>query len=434
MDPAARPTFVSYRLEGAPPRYARVLEIDVTADRLRLELLPPDETPLDAIEGVDGADGEEIDVSLGGAIQDRRLGPPLPAPGHVFAVAANFPSHLVHDLAFPEARDRRSELAASRPRVFLKYPPVSPPERPPPRSPPRSGFLGPFDGIAAPARIAVPSQDAGTPPIRVPARLDYEVEVGVVIGRTLTRESVTHASDDELRRAVAGYVLVSDAKARNPQVMGKILTRGRSLPVEDPYAVDSPDLNALVGMWDEETCHWWSHAAGWGRLTTVGPVFVAARPGESFPPRASAAARSYAPRPPRSHPAPTGTTTSTLYLRQLSTTTEDAGHPDALVWSVPRILRSIVAEDNALAFLGDLRIERGDIVALGTPGGVALTAPPRRLATLGRTLLFWRSPRDWHDAFFEPDAGRYLHPGDQLFLWAQGLGFQHHAVGTRMGK
>lgn len=428
VDPAAHATFVSYRFPDAPPRYARVRELEVAEDRLRLELLEPDETPLGVLDRAASGEEERIDVSLSDAIRSRRLGPPLPAPAHLFAVAANLPSHLIHDLAFTEARARRRELAASRARVFIKYPPVPAPGAADAKPSSSFAFLGPFDGLAAPARIAVPPANEGVESALVPTRFDYEVEVGLVIGRTLTRKSAASASDEELRRAVAGYVLVSDAKARNPQVMGKLLTRGQPIPDDHPYGFESPDLDATVGVWNERTCQWWSHAASWGSYAAVGPFFVAAPPGEALPGRAIAAARSYGPRPPRPHPAPPGTRPSSLYLRQLSKATEDERHPDAMIWSVPQILRSILAPRNALAFLGDIRLERGDIVALGTPGGVVLTAPSRTIATLGRTALFWRGPRDWHDAFFEPDAGRYLNPGDELLLWAEGLGLQHHTI------
>jgi hypothetical protein len=35
---------------------------------------------------------------------------------------------------------------------------------------------------------------------------------------------------------------------------------------------------------------------------------------------------------------------------------------------------------------------------------------------------------DWHDFFFDSDAELYLNPGDEIFLWAQGLGYQRHVV------
>ena len=110
-------------------------------------------------------------------------------------------------------------------------------------------------------------------------------------------------------------------------------------------------------------------------------------------------------------------------------TTEEKGDPDRLIWNIPQILRSILAPDSALQFMeGIPRLEPGDIISLGTPGGAVITAKPYQLFNILEKMVFWWDPVDWHNAFFGDDGGLYLHHGDELFFWAEGLGFQHHRI------
>ena len=53
-----------------------------------------------------------------------------------------------------------------------------------------------------------------------------------------------------------------------------------------------------------------------------------------------------------------------------------------------------------------------------------ISAKPWWLMPLAEDLLFWMGPEDFYDMFFDPTAGYYLHPGDELFLWGEGLGYQ----------
>jgi 2-keto-4-pentenoate hydratase/2-oxohepta-3-ene-1,7-dioic acid hydratase in catechol pathway len=315
-------------------------------------------------------------------------------------------------------------MSASRPRIFLKHPAVPPPSGEAVPAPVGRDLVGPFDEIRYPSWIALPVEH-GADAATTETRVDYEVEIAVVIGRTLTRESAGHASDDELRSALAGCVLISDTKARNPQVMGKILQDDRSPREDNPYRFDDTFLDAALGIWDESTCHWWSYAASRGSDTSVGPFFVARGPDTRLLPRAVVSARSYATPEVRGARIPRGRTPGVLYLRQCSVTTEEAPHSDRLIWAIPQLIRSILAPDNALRFFEDpVRLEPGDLICLGTPGGTVITVKPYTLFDTLEDVVFWWRPKDWHDMFFEADAGLYLHPGDELFLWAEGLGFQ----------
>ena len=409
------------------PLEARESALDVLADGARREQARARVASWNA----GGAEPDALEISIRAAVRDRLLGSPLPAPKHVFAVAANFPSHLRHDLAIDLDGEARAALSSARPRVFLKHPPVEIEGYP--RAPDLGieGLRGPFDGLVYPERIAVPADDPKAEPLEVPLRLDYEIEIGAVFGRALTPEDARSATDQELLAAVAGYVLATDTKARNPQVVNRL--RGLELdesPADaSPYRPDDEDLARALGAWDAQTCVLWSYAASFGGFTAIGPFFVAAPAGGEFPSRALASARSYGAQSERGEPVPAGLEVGVPYLRQCSLATREP-HADRMIWSIPDIVRSILAGDGILPWPqgSEPRIEVGDVVSLGTPGGVVVTSrSPAGLFFL-RGLLFWWAPHDWHDAFFDPDAKLYLLNGDVVFYWAEGLGFQRQPV------
>ena len=60
--------------------------------------------------------------------------------------------------------------------------------------------------------------------------------------------------------------------------------------------------------------------------------------------------------------------------------------------------------------------------------GTPLTVGNRKLIRFLNRLFFWWDARDWHDAFFKKDIANYLHEGDALFLWGEGLGCQRLAI------
>jgi len=137
--PAERLTFAGYRPDDETLRLCLVLDIDPEAERLVLFPLAGGRSPLEVLaeprekgalkrlvrkvgEGGDIPSGSLV-LSLSRLLKEGRLGPPLPKPGRVYAVAANYPSHLEEDLALHEPNEKRSVLRLVRPRVFLKHPP-----------------------------------------------------------------------------------------------------------------------------------------------------------------------------------------------------------------------------------------------------------------------------------------------------------------------
>jgi 2-keto-4-pentenoate hydratase/2-oxohepta-3-ene-1,7-dioic acid hydratase in catechol pathway len=355
----------------------------------------------------------------------ERLTSPIPQPRQIFAVAANYPSHLFIDLSLPHKSGLIARLRQARPRVFQKYPPVAAPGDSLSGQEAYADLPGPFGPINAPPQIRIPTLKGENQ--NVPGHFDYEAEIAVMIGRDLSWDVVKTMSDAELRQAVAGYLLFSDAKVRDPQAMGKILQvfREEKSAPSNPYRVSEAALDGTLGIWDETTCHWWSYAASWGHYATYGPLLVASG-GDTFPPRMILSGRSYSSAAERSVPPPQEVPQDQLLLRQAAVTTLAEDYPDALIWDIPTILRSLLdPAENALAFTGEAPVlYAGDLVSLGTPGGTVISAKPWWLLPFAENLLFWKTPVDFYRMFFAPTEGDYLYPGDELFLWGEGLGYQ----------
>ena len=140
--------------------------------------------------------------------------------------------------------------------------------------------------------------------------------------------------------------------------------------------------------------------------------------------------RSYGPADIRGMPPPENHESERVYLRQAAITTIRSDYPDALIWDLPEIMRSILnPEGNALGFMATPHfLEPGDIISLGTPGGAVVTAKPWWVSRLAENLLFWKDPVDFHRLFFKASEGNYLLSGDRIFLWAEGLGYQELEV------
>ncbi|MHC4428267.1 MAG: fumarylacetoacetate hydrolase family protein, partial [Planctomycetota bacterium] len=286
IDPAAHLTFAGYRQRPGVVRFAVVTACEPEEDRLVLLLLEEGETPLDVVAderrrreltnlvqapAQQAASADVVELSIERAVSERLLGPPLPTPGRIFAVAANIPSHLAGDLAVDDVDELRSLISAARPRVFLKHPPTPPPDDGGLSATRFQGVIGPYDEITYPDRIALPREEDASEPSNTATSVDYEVEIGVVIGRALDWDSARDATDDELREAAAGLVLVSDTKARNPQVLLKVRDDDQLPPPDDPYAFGDDYLDSALGLWTPETCRWWSYAAGHGSYASLGP-------------------------------------------------------------------------------------------------------------------------------------------------------------------
>lgn len=443
VDPLRQLVFASYRDPSKAAQYAAVAAIK--PEDLDLVLLPlkDGESPLDVLSSEqrkqelktriaafhDSPESKKIPVitlPLGEVFAGNILLPPLPVPNRIYAVAANYPSHLRFDLGIEEPQRYRAALSGARARVFVKYPPVPPPsadiEIPSEQRLAFAQLLGAFDTVLYPRRVWIPG--VGTAWLETDARLDYEVELGVVIGQDLRWQDVKDASDSELEEAVVGSILVGDTKFRNPQVMDRIVHFGQMPRAGNPYRIGHAYLDRRFGVWNEQVCAWWSYAASWGRFTSLGPFLVESTEPEEKYQRALLSARTYSPEPARAFPAPAGVELGQLYLTQASASRADS--PDMLYWDVADIIRSILAPGTAIPF-GEQQplIRKGDVILLGTPGGTTISARSGPLIEFVKWLLFWWTPQDWHDMFFRQSEQQYLYEGDELFYWGQNLGFQY---------
>lgn len=113
-----------------------------------------------------------------------RLAPPLANPSKIICVGLNYHDHCrEQDISVPE-----------RPILFAKFP---------------TSIVGPEDEITWPTDVS--------------QQVDYEVELGVIIGRKGRDIAVDEAYD-----YVAGYTIVNDVSARDVQFADEQWVRGKS--------------------------------------------------------------------------------------------------------------------------------------------------------------------------------------------------------------
>jgi 2-keto-4-pentenoate hydratase/2-oxohepta-3-ene-1,7-dioic acid hydratase in catechol pathway len=153
------------------------------------------------------------------SLEEVRLLAPIPVPRRdVFCVGKNYREHVVEFGRSGYDSPDRSEALPEAPVVFSKA---------------TTSVTGPFDDV--------------DPHVGVTKELDYEAELGVIIGRGgrgITREQ---AFDH-----VWGYTIIDDVTARDLQRTHKQWLLGKSLDTHcpmGPYAVSAdevPDVSALV--------------------------------------------------------------------------------------------------------------------------------------------------------------------------------------------
>lgn len=148
------------------------------------KLIPLTDEPLSSLLGggadlPEGAGSEqEFDPDGSGLVAPIR-------PGKIVAIGLNYRDH-VRETGMEEPK---------APLVFAKFP---------------SSVIGPGEAIRIDPELT--------------ERVDWEVELGVVIGRTLSR-----ATEDEVLDAVFGYTVANDVSARDVQFSDGQWTRGKSM-------------------------------------------------------------------------------------------------------------------------------------------------------------------------------------------------------------
>jgi 2-keto-4-pentenoate hydratase/2-oxohepta-3-ene-1,7-dioic acid hydratase in catechol pathway len=179
-----------------------VMPLDPAEFPSMLALIAGGEAALDHIRAQLAAATQSLDID------GLRLLPPIERPGKYLAIGMNYGKHL-------EEADRLGVARAQHQVWFNKQ---------------TSCLAGPFDAI-------VPG---------VTEKLDYEVELGAVIGKP-----AKYVSEAEAPAHVFGYVVANDVSARDWQFHSPTFTMGKSFDTHGPIgpwivtADDVPDPHAL---------------------------------------------------------------------------------------------------------------------------------------------------------------------------------------------
>lgn len=137
-----------------------------------------------------------------------RLLPPIPRPGKILAVGRNYVDH---------ASEANLTTLPEWPKLFPLFP---------------SNVIGTGDSIVKPTMTE---------------RLDWEVEVGVVIGRR-----AAHVPEPEAMDYVAGYTVINDISARDVQLTDEQLTLGKNFATFCPMG---PALTLVDELSDPADIH-----------------------------------------------------------------------------------------------------------------------------------------------------------------------------------
>lgn len=201
---------ISYRTSDPTPRlgvaiddrYVPAATVDPTVATIR-DLLGDVERGLNSL--TQDAVGAAIDAG-GRPLTGVSLTAPIPRPGKIVCVGQNYREHL----------DEQDVDAPASPALFSKWP---------------SCVIGPGDLIRWDPALT--------------AEVDWEAELGVVIGRTARHVPVESALDH-----VLGYTCVNDVSARDLQFGDLQWTRGKSL---DTFCPVGPVLVTTDEMEDPQS-------------------------------------------------------------------------------------------------------------------------------------------------------------------------------------
>jgi 2-keto-4-pentenoate hydratase/2-oxohepta-3-ene-1,7-dioic acid hydratase in catechol pathway len=188
---------------GADWEGCRIIDLGM-AHSFRLTDEPFPKTMLDLLRGGDEAmdlarqafeQAQARRLPVAHEIGRVRLRAPIPRPGKILCSGINYRGHLEEN---PGAKLPES------PFFFSKLP---------------SAVIGPGDPIVHP---------------KLTRQLDYEVELAVVIGRTIRR-----VGEREAMEAVAGYTILHDVSARDVQFKDNQITLGKNF---DTFAPMGPSI------------------------------------------------------------------------------------------------------------------------------------------------------------------------------------------------
>ncbi|TDU28245.1 2-keto-4-pentenoate hydratase/2-oxohepta-3-ene-1,7-dioic acid hydratase in catechol pathway [Panacagrimonas perspica] len=166
-------------------------------------------TMIGIIEALDSLEDALTKLAAGPgdqALKDVRLHAPVPRPGKILALGLNYKDHAAEaNMTLPEIQTWFSKMTTST--------------------------NGPYDGIDLP---------------RVSTKLDYEAELGVIIGKR-----ARHVTREQARDVIAGYVVANDVSVRDWQLRTSQFVVGKSFDTHCPFgpwittADEIPDPQAL---------------------------------------------------------------------------------------------------------------------------------------------------------------------------------------------
>jgi 2,4-didehydro-3-deoxy-L-rhamnonate hydrolase len=143
--------------------------------------------------------------------EGERIGPPIARPHQILCIGLNYRDHAAET----------GQVVPDEPILFTKSP---------------NTLVGPYDDVRIP---------------RGSAKADWEVELGIVIGR---RTSYL-GSDEEARDAIAGYLVANDVSERSFQLeRGGQWVKGKSAETFNPagpWLVTQDEIGDVLalGMW-----------------------------------------------------------------------------------------------------------------------------------------------------------------------------------------
>lgn len=184
--------FVRYSTGATPQWGVRRDEDIVPLNGLREEISYQQLTDAGFLRVVENAVTDAADRAV--PEEEVKLLAPVPRPGKIVCVGLNYHDHA----------EEQGKRPPDRPLLFGKSP---------------TAVTNPGDAIVRPSDVE---------------EVDYEVELGVVVGRT-----ATNVSADNARDYVAGYTVINDVSARDAQFADEQFFRGKSY---DTFAPMGPTL------------------------------------------------------------------------------------------------------------------------------------------------------------------------------------------------
>lgn len=135
-------------------------------------------------------------------INDIIIHAPIKQPGKVLGVGLNYKEHLAEAKEIIEEQNRNIDLQEQYPNIFNKQ---------------NSSVAGPYDDVHCP---------------NVSDQLDYEGEMGFIIGK-----NCRHASYDDAKECIYGFTIVNDVTVRDWQFRGPphTMTMGKSWDTHCPF-------------------------------------------------------------------------------------------------------------------------------------------------------------------------------------------------------